>query len=332
MRARPPPRGGMTGGSLILLLAVIAALAFSLRFSLGWRRRCFRSRRTSSAASRTSIRRCKHFIQAFRDKPRRVLNVLLLGDTIANVPLIVLCLFVVWEGPLAAAELPQWLAAISIFALVVLLCDLIPKLIALSAPYRLSAIGVFTLRALMPLLEGVGSTLETISQAIVGKLTPAQKTTTGGISDEELETLLEMGQEEGRLQEAEGEMIQEIIKLGDKTAKDCMTPRVDTFTLPDDLTNEEANRADPGEAASAHSGVRETPDQVIGILDVKRFLLDPSDHYTEHLIAPSFVPRQCARRNCSAGSSRIRRDLRLSSMNSAASKASSRAPISWRKS
>ena len=24
-------------------------------------------------------------------------------------------------------------------------------------------------------------------------------------------------------------MIQEIIKLGDKTAKDCMTPRVDTF-------------------------------------------------------------------------------------------------------
>ena len=35
-------------------------------------------------------------------------------------------------------------------------------------------------------------------------------------------------------------MIQEIIKLGDKTAKDCMTPRVDTFALPDDLTNEEA--------------------------------------------------------------------------------------------
>ena len=26
-------------------------------------------------------------------------------------------------------------------------------------------------------------------------------------------------------------MIQEIIKLGDKTAKDCMTPRVDTFAL-----------------------------------------------------------------------------------------------------
>ena len=38
-----------------------------------------------------------------------------------------------------------------------------------------------------------------------------------------------MGEEQGTLHEAEGEMIQEIIKLGDKMAKDCMTPRVDTF-------------------------------------------------------------------------------------------------------
>ncbi len=45
---------------------------------------------------------------------------------------------------------------------------------------------------------------------------------------------MEIGEEEGTLQESEGEMIQEIIKLGDKTAKDCMTPRVDMFALPDD--------------------------------------------------------------------------------------------------
>ena len=71
-------------------------------------------------------------------------------------------------------------------------------------------------------------------------LTPSHLRTRARITDEELETLVEMGEEEGSLHEAEGEMIQEIIKLGDKTAKDCMTPRVDTFLLPDDLTNEEA--------------------------------------------------------------------------------------------
>ena len=34
----------------------------------------------------------------------------------------------------------------------------------------------------------------------------------------------------------------------------------------------------------------ETPDQIVGIVDVKSFLLDPSRPYTETLIPPSFVP------------------------------------------
>ena len=52
-------------------------------------------------------------------------------------------------------------------------------------------------------------------------------------------TLVELSVEEGQLSPDEREMIQEIIKLGDKTVKDCMTPRVDAFTIPDTLSNEE---------------------------------------------------------------------------------------------
>src|SRR5205823_8826548 len=220
--------------------------------------------------------------------PRRVLNVLLLGDGLVKVPLVVLCLFLLWEGPLAA-RVPQWLAAIAIFAIVVLLCDLIPKLVALSAPYRLSTVGAFTLKASMPLLDRAGRALENISTFVVDLLTPLHLRTRTCLSDEELETLVEIGEEEGTLQEAEGEMIQEIIKLGDKTAKDCMTPRVDTFALPDDLTNEEAI---PQLRQRRHHRVpiySDTPDQIVGVLDVKLFLLDPGDHYTELMGAPSYV-------------------------------------------
>src|SRR3954470_18669214 len=91
----------------------------------------------------------KEFIAMFRENPRRVLNVLLLGDVFANVPIVVLCLFLIWSGP-SAGRVPAWLAATVIFAIVVLLCDLVPKLLALSAPYRLSTLGVFTLKATMP--------------------------------------------------------------------------------------------------------------------------------------------------------------------------------------
>jgi CBS domain containing-hemolysin-like protein len=230
----------------------------------------------------------KEFIGVFRQNPRRVLNVLLLGDVFANVPIVVLCLFLIWNGPLAA-RFPAWLAATVIFAIVVLLCDLIPKLLALSAPYRLSALGVFTLKATMPLLDRVGRLLERASNAIVDRLVPLHLRKRMRLSDEELETLVEIGEEQGTLHETEGEMIQEIIKLGDKTAKDCMTPRVDTFALPDDLTNEDAIAQLRQRRHHRVPVYADTPDQIVGVLDAKLFLLDPTEHYTELMGAPSYV-------------------------------------------
>jgi putative hemolysin len=229
------------------------------------------------------------FLRTFRDDPRRILNVLLLGDTVVNVPLVILCLVLIWEGPLVA-HLPAWVAALAIFALVVLLCDLIPKLLALSTAYRISAGGVFTLKVMMPLLDRVGHLLEQASTVVIDRFTPARLRVRPKISDEELETLVEMGEAEGTLQEAEGEMIQEIIKLGDKTAKDCMTPRVDTFAVPDDLPNDEAIALFKERRYRRVPVFAETPDQIAGIVDVKKFLLNPSRHYTESLIPPSFVP------------------------------------------
>src|SRR4051812_18262222 len=168
------------------------------------------------------------FIHVFRANPRRVLSVLLLGGGLVNVPLVILCLFFLWHNPFGT-RIPQWLAAIVIFTIVVLLCDLIPKLLALSAPYRLSAFGAMALRLSLPLLERVGDSLEHISVAFVDLFTPKGAKPRQRMSDKELGTLVEIGEEEGALHGAEAEMIQEIIKLGDKTAKDCMTPRIDTF-------------------------------------------------------------------------------------------------------
>jgi putative hemolysin len=231
----------------------------------------------------------KKFVEIFRANPRRVLNVLLLGDSAVKVPLVLLCLFLLWHSPFLT-PFPQWFAAIVIFTVVVVVCDLMPKVLALSAPYRLSTIGAFTLQASIPLLDRVGRVLESASTVIADLVTPAHLHTRARLSDAELETLVEIGEEEGALGESEGEMIQEIIKLGDKTAKDCMTPRVDTFALPEDLTNEEAITQVKQRRHRRVPVYAETPDNIVGIIDVKMFLSDPLEHYTERLLAPSFVP------------------------------------------
>ena len=272
----------------VLVAAIIALIFFSALFS-GLETALFSLRPHQLRRLEQNQPALTNFVQLFRDKPRRVLNGLLLGDGLVKVPLVVLCLILLWRGPLAGS-LPQWLTAILIFAIVVVLCDLIPKLIALAAPYRLSAIGAFTLQFSVPLLDRVGRGLEGVGAAILEGLTPRLLRARARMSDEELKTLLEIGEQEGTLQETEGEMIQEIIKMGDKTAKDCMTPRVEAFTLPDDLTNDAAIAQLKEKRFRRVPVYAGTPDNILGIIDVKLFLLNSSEHYTETLLAPSFVP------------------------------------------
>jgi putative hemolysin len=279
----------MTAAVLAILLVVISILIFCSALFSGVETALFSLKPHQLRRLEANHARLTKFIQLFRENPRRVLNVLLLGGGLVNVLLVVLCLFFLWEGPLAG-RIPQWVAGIVIFAIVVLFCDLIPKLLALSSPYRLSAIGAFALQISMPILDRIGHGLETVSAYVVDLLTPSHLRIRPRLSDEELGTLIEMGEEEGALYEGEPEMIQEIIKLGDKTAKDCMTPRVDSFMLPDDLTNEEVIARLKKTRHRRVAVYADTPDQILGIIDVKLFLLDPSEHYTEKLIAPSFVP------------------------------------------
>src|SRR3954449_1856917 len=200
----------MSPAGLILLLLLAALLIFWSALFSGLETALFSLKSHQLRRLEEKHPSLKEFIAMFRENPRRVLNVLLLGDVFANVPIVVLCLFLIWSGPLAG-RVPAWLAATVIFAIVVFLCDLLPKLLALSAPYRLSALGVFTLKATMPLLDRVGRLLERASTAIVDRITPRHLRNRKKLSDEELETLVEMGEEQGTLQEAEGEMIQEII-------------------------------------------------------------------------------------------------------------------------
>jgi CBS domain containing-hemolysin-like protein len=222
------------------------------------------------------------------ENPRRVLSALLLADATVNVPLIVLSIFTLRE--VARLPVPFGWAAAVIFGLIAIVCDLGPKVIALGQPYRLAKIGARVMGVLLPFLDPVSRVLQRWSERVADSLTPAR--TQGGVplSEEELETLVEWSAEEGILEATESEIIQEIMKLSDKTAGDCMTPRVDLFAIPDDLTNEEAMerlRAGRHRRAPVYG---ETPDDIVGTLEVTRFFLNPQEHYTEQLHPPSFVP------------------------------------------
>jgi putative hemolysin len=218
---------------------------------------------------------------------RSVLSVILLTDTLVNIPLIIIALVFVNAIP---APVPNWVKTLVIFGLIVFVCDLLPKVLALADPFRFSKSAIRILAVLMPIAEPFSRSLQELAEKTADLFAKERPFPQDHLDDEELQTLVELGVEEGELSVGEREMIQEIIKLGDKTVKDCMTPRVDAFTIPDTLSNEEVIAEVRIKRHGRVPVYGDSPDEILGVLDVKRFLLDHDEHYSERLEAPSFVP------------------------------------------
>ena len=245
-----------------------------------------------SAAQIESLRsRRKSFavvLARLSEDPRGFLSAVLLADALVNAPLML--------GSIALLQsqrwvtLPFWGSALLIFALIVFVCDLVPKLFALSAPLAVARLGVAMFSRVLPLLDPMArffhSRAERCGDFILPKGLQAQRV----LTEDEMEMLVELSEAQGALHETESEMISEILKLGDKTAKDCMTPRVDMFALRDDLTNAEVIAQLRKRRFRRALVYGETPDDIEGVLDVGAFLREPSEHYTERLEVPSFVP------------------------------------------
>src|SRR5437868_10277041 len=128
-----------------------------------------------------------------------------------------------------------------LFSTITLLCELLPKLVGLTQP-------VFILSICWPIVSGIYWLLGPIvlralawSDLWIGDRSSDNLIPPGGtLSLEELQSLLEVTEEEGGLYHEEAVLLQRIIKLSSEVANHCMIPRVDTFTLPDNLLNAQA--------------------------------------------------------------------------------------------
>ena len=290
----------MPAAALILFLMVVLGAA-SAFFSAA-ETALFSLQPRQIAGLRDSLPRRAATVDALFANPRRLLSMILLASTLTNLPLCLLGLYFLhvfssWHGAVAAGEasVPFWPAALGLFALVVGVCDLLPKVVALRQPQPIARQAVETLHYLRPLLNPVCGGLQAASEFLADRLTPRQARTPLKMTEADFGALVAVGAEEGALQAAESEMIQEIIKLGAKTAKDCMTPRVEAFTIIDDLPNADAIALLRAERRHRVPVYGETPDDIVGILDARKFLRladggpERVPHYSEVLDPPSFV-------------------------------------------
>jgi len=107
-----------------------------------------------------------------------------------------------------------------------------------------------------------------------------------------LQALIDVGEEEGILEEEEGELIHSIIEFGDTRVSEVMTPRTEIVTLPVTATVREARDAIIESKYSRLPVYREQVDNVEGIIYVRDLLAcwpeGKEDESIEPLLRPAF--------------------------------------------
>jgi putative hemolysin len=189
----------------------------------------------------------------------------------------------------------ELIGTILISLVVLIFCEITPKTAAVQNPVRWARALVNPVRAAAWLLHPLVVSLSTITNALVRLFGGQIKHRGPFVTEEELRLLVNVGEEEGVLEEEETEMIHSIFEFADTTVREVMIPRIDMVTLESDATVDEAVDLALQGGFSRIPVYEDTIDNIIGVLFTKDMLKQLREGHNalpiRELVRPAyFVP------------------------------------------
>ena len=128
-------------------------------------------------------------------------------------------------------SIPQVIAAIVLSLFVLIFCEIAPKSLALrfneSFALAMAPVVSFVTLVLRPLVGG----LTAFSRLLVRAATPGRNVRGPFVTEDELIMLVQMGAQEGVVEQEERQMIAGILEMTDKAVHEVMVPRVDVVAM-----------------------------------------------------------------------------------------------------
>jgi len=166
--------------------------------------------------------------------------------------------------------------------------ELVPKRLALANPERLACATAPTMRWLSrisgPLVELLSHSTEALLRFLGVSTTQHQN-----ITEDEIKALFRQGTDSGVFEEVEHDMVQRVLRLGDRTIKSLMTPRTDICWLDSDETLDESLAEILQSNHSSFPVAKGNLDDCIGIVRVRNILVAKCSGEAvelEHLLQP----------------------------------------------
>lgn len=170
--------------------------------------------------------------------------------------------------------------------------ELVPKRLALSAPERLSSYVAIPMLVLSK-LSAPFVWLLNISSNLVLRLMRVKQQGSGVVTEDEIRLLVAESAEQGVLDPDEHNMVNRVLRLGDRTVDSVMTPRMRIAWLDLSATREENIETMRETPYSRYPVYRGDESDVVGIVEVKSLLhsfAEGRPELFEHLSKPLFVP------------------------------------------
>ncbi len=182
---------------------------------------------------------------------------------------------------LAAGGIPYpWADGLALFivvgglsALILVAGRLVPEGIAAARPEEWAVRFAGWLRVLAALLWPPVRLLVWVGNRLAGPFGGIPLSGTTLVTEEEIRTLVDAGEEEGVIEEEEKEMIYSIFELGETMAREVMVPRIDIVAVDVQMPPEEVVRVI---AETGHSRIpvyEGTVDGIVGLVYAKDLLL-----------------------------------------------------------
>lgn len=152
----------------------------------------------------------------------------------------------------------------------VVIGELMPKSIALQFPEKTSLFIALPMKIITKIFNPLICTLNGLGNFLLKLLRiPPSQTSHLAHSIEELNMLINASYNEGVLNETEREMLHNVFKFSDLTAKQVMIPRTDMACIPSDITFDELNALTSESQYTRYPVYEENLDHISGIIHVK---------------------------------------------------------------
>lgn len=165
------------------------------------------------------------------------------------------------------------IATIVMTFLIVVFGELAPKTFAVTHSEKVSLLLAKPIAFYIKLISPLVWIFKVSSNFIIKMLGGKEMPVSPFVTEEEIKTMISIGEEEGALEEEEKEMLHKVFEFGDKVVTEAMVPRTEIVPIPEESTIEDALRLVSEEGYSRYPVIKESIDNVTGILYVKDILI-----------------------------------------------------------